>query len=58
MSESTLSDSGRLLCESLADISPTKSAATDTFHVDGMGGRLSFAYEQLRNAAEYTEQHL
>ena len=27
-------------------------------HVAGVGGTISTAYEQLRNAAEYTEEHL
>jgi hypothetical protein len=28
------------------------------YHVDGVGGNFYFAYEQLRNAAEYRERHL
>jgi hypothetical protein len=30
----------------------------DKIHVSGVAGTLYFAYEQLRNIAEYTEQHL
>ncbi|HKX72538.1 MAG TPA: hypothetical protein VJM32_00825 [Candidatus Saccharimonadales bacterium] len=30
----------------------------DTFHVSGVAGGVYFAYEQLRNAANYTQQHL
>jgi hypothetical protein len=30
----------------------------DKIHVSGVAGSLYFAYEQLRNIAEYTEQHL
>ncbi len=30
----------------------------ETVHVVGAGGTLTAAYEQLRNAAEYTEEHL
>src|SRR6266496_2891785 len=32
--------------------------AGEKIHVSGAGGALYFAYEQLRNIAEYTEQHL
>jgi hypothetical protein len=31
---------------------------TDLFHVDGAGKTLSLVYEQVRNAAEYAEEHL
>jgi hypothetical protein len=31
---------------------------TETVHVVGAGGALTAAYEQLRNSAEYTEEHL
>lgn len=31
---------------------------TDTLHVGGTGKDIYFAYERLRNAAEYTQQHL
>lgn len=34
------------------------SGAPDTFHVIGAGGTISSIYEQLRNAAEYTDDHL
>ena len=30
----------------------------DTFHVVGAGGTISVLYEQIRNAAEYSEDHL
>lgn len=37
----------------------TKAAVTGpVFHVEGVGGHFYFAYEQLRNAAEYREHHL
>lgn len=42
--------------------SPTTTAAlhdgSQKVHVSGAGRTLTFAYEQLRNAAEYTEEHL
>ena len=39
-----------------ASLSKPKKA--DTIHVVGAGRTLTSAYEQLRNAAEYTEEHL
>lgn len=36
----------------------TKYNQNDTVHVVGAGRTLTSAYEQLRNAAEYTEEHL
>jgi hypothetical protein len=36
----------------------TVQTTGETIHVSGAGGALYFAYEQLRNIAEYTEQHL
>lgn len=41
--------------------STTTNASSDgsqKVHVSGAGRTLTFAYEQLRNAAEYTEEHL
>ncbi len=52
-----LTPDAQRLSESLTDI-PQPETHGETVHVDGVGGRLIFAYEQLRNAAEYTEQHL
>lgn len=37
---------------------PIADDAGEKIHVSGAGGALYFAYEQLRNIAEYTEQHL
>jgi hypothetical protein len=34
------------------------SKPVDPIHISGVGERLYFAYEQLRNAAEYGERHL
>lgn len=33
-------------------------AEKDTVHVEGVAGGVYFAYEQLRNAADYTQRHL
>lgn len=41
-----------------ADNSANQANASQKVHVSGAGGTLTFAYEQLRNAAEYTEEHL
>jgi hypothetical protein len=35
-----------------------KQPKGDTFHVTGVASGVYFAYEQLRNAANYTQQHL
>lgn len=35
-----------------------RNAAGTPLHISGTGKRLTAAYEQLRNAAEYTEEHL
>lgn len=37
---------------------PPAHSAGETIHVPDVGGRLTFAYETLRNAAEYSEEHL
>jgi len=45
----------------LSQLSANETAAFETgavYHVDGVGGNFYFAYEQLRNAAEYRERHL
>lgn len=54
-----LSSEALELQKALADNSAKKGRTTgETVHVDGVGASLYFAYEQLRNAAEYSEQHL
>lgn len=40
------------------DTTAANEAHTQKVHVTGAGRTLTFAYEQLRNAAEYTEEHL
>ena len=40
-----------------AEVQPVQTEG-DKIHVSGVAGTLYFAYEQLRNIAEYTEQHL
>ena len=60
----TLNTIGRRFTESLQQAVArldTKAAAkneSQKVHVSGAGRTLTFAYEQLRNAAEYTEEHL
>ena len=44
--------------QSLADTHEKANIAAEKVHVVGAGGTLSAVYEQLRNAAEYTEEHL
>jgi hypothetical protein len=58
MQSTSLSEDGRALQQALNALQPHTAAVGDTLHVQGVGGRLYFAYEQLRNAAEYSEQHL
>lgn len=41
-----------------AKLADASHVNTEKVHVSGAGGTLTFAYEQLRNAAEYTEEHL
>lgn len=53
-----LSADGNKLLSLLEATHPEPAASRDTVHVDGVAGRIYFAYEQLRNAAEYGEQHL
>jgi hypothetical protein len=43
--------------EAAASSKPSDTS-TDTMHVSGTGNSFYVAYEQLRNAAEYTEDHL
>ena len=40
------------------DHTAAASTKADTFHVVGAGRTISTLYEQLRNAAEYSEDHL
>lgn len=40
------------------DATAAASNAEQKMHVTGAGRTLTFAYEQLRNAAEYTEEHV
>lgn len=59
-----LNDIGRRFADALqaAATQTDKTAAANgtaqKVHVTGAGRTLTFAYEQLRNAAEYTEEHL
>jgi len=41
-----------------SDIAKLSDDTSGTIHVAGVGRKLYRAYEQLRNAAEYTEEHL
>lgn len=54
-----LTPEGELLVRNLntAESTPLHTDG-DKIHVSGVAGALYFAYEQLRNIAEYTEQHL
>lgn len=60
----SLNDIGRRFADALhaAAVQTDKTAAANghaqKVHVTGAGRTLTFAYEQLRNAAEYTEEHL
>lgn len=53
-----LSSDGDKLVSLLQAAPAEPSGHHDVVHVDGVAGRIYFAYEQLRNAAEYGEQHL
>ncbi len=54
-----LSAEGERLVHNLAAASAaTPPKSQDTIRISGVGGQLYFAYEQLRNAAEYGERHL
>lgn len=44
--------------QSLAATRGQETVASEKVHVVGAGGTLTAVYEQLRNAAEYTEEHL
>lgn len=44
--------------QSLATARDQETIAAEKVHVVGAGGTLTAVYEQLRNAAEYTEEHL
>lgn len=59
MKTKELSADGQKLVASLeAAAKAQKPASGELIHVTDVGGRLYFAYEQLRNAAEYSERHL
>ena len=64
MDQTPVSDAGKQLQQQLATALQQARAwqakdETETkVHVAGVGATLSTAYEQLRNAAEYTEEHL
>jgi hypothetical protein len=53
----TLTPAGQRLILRLKQ-EPKAELTTERIHVPEIGGNLSFAYEQLRNAAEYREVHL
>jgi len=60
----TLNTIGRSFADALTtattqnDMAVVSQNGTEKVHVSGAGRTLTFAYEQLRNAAEYTEEHL
>ncbi|QQG51105.1 MAG: hypothetical protein HZB75_01180 [Candidatus Saccharibacteria bacterium] len=60
----TLNTIGQQFADALAaattqnDIAAVARNSGQKVHVTGAGRTLTFAYEQLRNAAEYTEEHL
>lgn len=60
----TLNTIGRRFTEALQhavtglDVKASEKNDAQKVHVSGAGRTLTFAYEQLRNAAEYTEEHL
>jgi len=60
----TLNTIGRNFADALTtattqnDMAAVSQNDTEKVHVSGAGRTLTFAYEQLRNAAEYTEEHL
>jgi hypothetical protein len=60
----TLNPIGRQFADALKtaatqnDIAAASQNTGEKVHVTGAGRTLTFAYEQLRNAAEYTEEHL
>ena len=54
-----LSAEGRALCQNLSKSTKNQlPRSADKIHISGVGSGLYFAYEQLRNAAEYSERHL
>ena len=63
MDISSLSPLGKLLASSLEHIDNyenrlQKIKQDDTFYVDTAGSKLTYAYEQIRNASEYADDHL
>lgn len=59
MSPSPLSPTGERLLEHIQYAEQiAQQPQGDTIHVTGVAGGVYFAYEQLRNAASYTQQHL
>lgn len=59
MQPSPLSQTGWRLLDHIEHAEQlAKQPKNDTFHVTGVAGGVYFAYEQLRNAANYTQQHL
>lgn len=60
----TLNNFGQKFTDALSaasfrmDTTAANEAHAQKVHVTGAGRTLTFAYEQLRNAAEYTEEHL
>lgn len=58
----SLSDAGRNLAQLLESVRTGRGHSNrrqgQKIHVAGAGGTISSAYEQLRNAAEYAEEHL
>ena len=57
-SSAALTPAARHLIGQLSADETMPTATGPVYHVDGVGGNFYFAYEQLRNAAEYRERHL
>ena len=63
MTKNSLSPLGKLLASSLEHITKyehrlSQSRQGDNFYVNTAGSSITHAYEQLRNASEYTDDHL
>ncbi len=52
------SDTSKQLIEHLGQLPPKPDKPQQTYHVEGVASSLYFAYEQLRNSADYTQRHL
>ena len=59
----SLSELGNLLVSSLEyidnyDNNQQRNKQSDIFYINTAGSKLTHAYEQIRNASEYTDDHL